>query len=340
MKKLVCLLIILIMYIPYTANASPIPHNNKLIQATINTFLDNELESIKLKTPTDSSSLLKNVKLKKYSKLKNTYFNLWYKKLNFRLLRYNLNTNFESLNVDKDTATAKVSTNFSLVFSNSPNIAQKGSDYYYFTLNKINSKWLISNVVSQEDISEKQNIDNNINFLTSDLLNMDKNIKSYKEKQKTQLHSNTIINARREAAIAYAEKWWNSRNPSYTDYNDEDCTNFVSQCIYAGGYSTDNSWYPNSVSWINVVSFYDHMTENSKYGYDENYLVCNLGDIVQLKPSNGSRYNHSVIITKIDSNGNLYYCAHSNNRQDYALSNAYPSSYYSSVRAIGFSYLN
>ena len=40
----------------------------------------------------------------------------------------------------------------------------------------------------------------------------------------------------RAAAVAYAEKWAFSRNPEYYDFHGigGDCTNFVSQCIYAG----------------------------------------------------------------------------------------------------------
>ena len=35
-------------------------------------------------------------------------------------------------------------------------------------------------------------------------------------------------------AIAYAKKWWNKRNSDYYNYS-QDCANFVSQCLYAGG---------------------------------------------------------------------------------------------------------
>jgi len=38
-----------------------------------------------------------------------------------------------------------------------------------------------------------------------------------------------------EAAVNYAETWWNGRNPAYHDYGDYDCANFVSQCLIAGG---------------------------------------------------------------------------------------------------------
>jgi len=40
------------------------------------------------------------------------------------------------------------------------------------------------------------------------------------------------------SSAAYAETWWNSRNtPMYFDYSPNDCANFVSQCLIAGGLS-------------------------------------------------------------------------------------------------------
>jgi len=37
------------------------------------------------------------------------------------------------------------------------------------------------------------------------------------------------------AAAAYADQWWNSYNPSYAQMPGDDCTNFVSQALNAGG---------------------------------------------------------------------------------------------------------
>lgn len=39
-------------------------------------------------------------------------------------------------------------------------------------------------------------------------------------------------NARK--AVEYAERYWNTTNPVYPRFND-DCTNFISQCLHAGG---------------------------------------------------------------------------------------------------------
>ena len=40
----------------------------------------------------------------------------------------------------------------------------------------------------------------------------------------------------RKKAVEYALKWALDRNPRYLDYDDlgGDCTNFISQCLYAG----------------------------------------------------------------------------------------------------------
>lgn len=46
-------------------------------------------------------------------------------------------------------------------------------------------------------------------------------------------------------AIAYADKWALSKNPSYSYYGGRggDCANFVSQCLHAGGFPMNSAWY-------------------------------------------------------------------------------------------------
>ena len=58
----------------------------------------------------------------------------------------------------------------------------------------------------------------------------------------------------REKAVEYADTWAMGRNPAYYDYSNlgGDCTNFISQCLYAGGgimnYTRDLGWYYNNVT--------------------------------------------------------------------------------------------
>lgn len=88
---------------------------------------------------------------------------------------------------------------------------------------------------------------------------------------------NTVLN--RKGAIEYTEKWYDSHNPDYVNYDEGeyqvDCTNFVSQCWHEGG-GLDMSplvWTGGSTTivttdaWVNVDAFAKYMTELSA-GYD------------------------------------------------------------------------
>ncbi len=82
-----------------------------------------------------------------------------------------------------------------------------------------------------------------------------------------------IIPYDREAAIAYAHQWAYSRNPSFYNYDDigGDCTNFASQCLYAGtgvmNFTPTFGWYyidanRKAPAWTGVPYFYNFMTRN------------------------------------------------------------------------------
>ncbi len=119
-----------------------------------------------------------------------------------------------------------------------------------------------------------------------------------------------VIPYDREAAIEYARRWALSRNPAY--YNFEkiggDCTNFASQCIYAGArvmnYTPVSGWYYNSLSsrapaWTSVQYLYNFLIGNKAQGPYARVVSrqeAEPGDIVQLGKSDGVFY-HSPVIT-------------------------------------------
>jgi hypothetical protein len=47
-------------------------------------------------------------------------------------------------------------------------------------------------------------------------------------------------------AAAYADLWWHSRNSAYKNFDPNDCTNFVSQSLHAGGYPFQNDGGSNT----------------------------------------------------------------------------------------------
>ena len=116
----------------------------------------------------------------------------------------------------------------------------------------------------------------------------------------------------RNLAVAYAKKWALSRNPAYYDFENlgGDCTNFASQCIYAGAkvmnYTSVTGWYyrssyDRSASWTGVNYLYRFLTTNKSVGPYAHIVSSSEvlpGDIVQL----GNEYNefyHSPVITAI-----------------------------------------
>lgn len=80
------------------------------------------------------------------------------------------------------------------------------------------------------------------------------------------------------AEIDYARKWALSRNPAYYDFEaiGGDCTNFVLQCLYAGGavmhFTRDTGWYyrwyeichPHQEEDIHPIHTADHSKEHSE----------------------------------------------------------------------------
>ena len=141
----------------------------------------------------------------------------------------------------------------------------------------------------------------------------------------------------RYSAVEYALKWSYSRNPRFFDFEDigGDCTNFVSQCLFAGcgimNYSGfENGWYyinanDRSASWTGVQYLRRFLLTNNGtavYGVDSSLANIEPGDVIQLKNSNGILY-HSVIVSYVKqpaSPQNIFICAHSNDARDRRLS--------------------
>lgn len=126
----------------------------------------------------------------------------------------------------------------------------------------------------------------------------------------------------RDAVLEYARKWAFARNPRYLNFDNMggDCTNFASQCIYAGcgvmNYTPTLGWYyidgnRRSPSWTGVKFLYNFLINNKDAGP---YAVLvdsqdiQVGDIVQLGDANNHFY-HTPVVTGV-RNGRIYVAAH------------------------------
>ena len=115
----------------------------------------------------------------------------------------------------------------------------------------------------------------------------------------------------RKNVYEYAKKWAYGRNPRYYNFDPVggDCTNFVSQCIYAGygqmNYDKNNGWYyingyNKSPSWTGVEFLYRFLISNKGAGPSgKNVLISKLevGDVIQLS-FDGTVFAHSLIVVQ------------------------------------------
>ncbi|MFB7640466.1 amidase domain-containing protein, partial [Peribacillus butanolivorans] len=131
-----------------------------------------------------------------------------------------------------------------------------------------------------------------------------------------------------------------SRNSFQYQSQNNDCTNFVSQILFAGGKSkkkpspvpasTSNTkyWYSymnndgkvptfkKSTSWINVSDFYAFWskTQSTKASTSKKTLIsyAKVGDVIQFKKDSATRYSHSMFVYE-KSDGTLYLSGHTSN---------------------------
>ena len=139
------------------------------------------------------------------------------------------------------------------------------------------------------------------------------------------------------AATSYAKKWANGFNPNYKKQSN-DCTNFVSQILSAGGLlgilpqhqlpnginEDTDCWYylgsnQMSTSFIRVVdfySFYASRVDKKEITTTSNAVnILKEGDVVLLKrASTGARY-HAIYISG-KTNGKANYCGHTDPKKD------------------------
>ena len=143
----------------------------------------------------------------------------------------------------------------------------------------------------------------------------------------------------RQAAVAYAHRWAYHRNPDFYSFDElgGDCTNFASQCLYAGAGVMDctptfgwyyNSQYSRAPAWTGVQYFYNYLTRSRErpgpVGRDVTVDQIQPGDFVQL--SFGAGFAHNPVIVAVNGPPlpeNILVAAHTDDA-DYRPLSTYP----------------
>ncbi len=132
----------------------------------------------------------------------------------------------------------------------------------------------------------------------------------------------------RQKAVTYAHTWAFRRNGKYYNFDPVggDCTNFISQCLYAGcgvmNLTRDYGWYYVSLSnraaaWAGVEYLYRFLTNNKgpgPYASEKPLSAAIPGDIIQLS-FDGEAFRHSLMVVSVGEEPapeNILLTAHTN----------------------------
>ncbi len=108
------------------------------------------------------------------------------------------------------------------------------------------------------------------------------------------------------ASYNYAMNYWNTHNTSFKYYVNNNCANYVSQILLAGGLDTDEKFYNGSPAFINVRSFTRYFKSTHGVVYKSNPDVSSIkaGDVIYTDGSTHVMFVMSVENGKVICNGN------------------------------------
>ncbi len=140
-------------------------------------------------------------------------------------------------------------------------------------------------------------------------------------------------------AVRYAERWWNSHNTAYKLF-ENDCTNFISQCLHAGGApmrgypNRSKGWWYRSNNWsyswtvANTLRWYLSGSKQGLRGQEVRSAEQLIpGDVICYDFDGDGRWQHNTIVVAKDEMGMPLVNAHTHNSRmrywDYTDSTAY-----------------
>jgi len=125
----------------------------------------------------------------------------------------------------------------------------------------------------------------------------------------------------RQGAAAYADRYWESANPAYVEF-EVDCSSYVSQCIFAGGapmnYTDrrDSGWWYSgmsgsrenwSYSWAVADSLRRYLSAGRSHGLRAKVAgsaqELEPGDVISYCWKGDGRFGHSTVVAAKDKNG-------------------------------------
>jgi hypothetical protein len=125
----------------------------------------------------------------------------------------------------------------------------------------------------------------------------------------------------RMQAVQYAALWWAGRNPLFRYFHD-DCTNFISQALLAGGLPMevtgrrDRGWWylgPNeqwSFSWAVAHSLRWYLESSGRAEVRPSARDLQFGDVIAYDWNGDGAIQHNTLVVGFDPDGEPLVAAH------------------------------
>lgn len=274
------------------------------------------------------------------------FFSKWSKKFNYAFKNFKFTYSYDVLAQNSNFIKIKLNLNYLFTIENNLKNIPSGCIYEYIIIlehfhNKFKMQFLLEheenpclyNSLFNANIDEIPNLYfyNNQNSWLSKLSSLES---LYTIFMKSTLKSKSNIkrndsNFNIVESCTYAEKFALSPNAKYKSFENigGDCTNFISQILFAGGLKQNNSWKPYTMPWIRVEDLYLYLTKNKLATHLPKENSLSRGCVIQFYTPEIGRYFHNGFITYELQNNDFLYCCHSYNKLNYPLSQIYPHRY-------------
>lgn len=139
------------------------------------------------------------------------------------------------------------------------------------------------------------------------------------------IERNKSLQYDRRVAVQYAEYWWNQYNPKFPQFT-VDCTNFISQCLRAGGASMqgapdrESGWWYRADNWsyswsvAHSLRWYLSGATRGLQGKEvDDASQLKAGDVICYDFEGDGRWDHNTIVVAKDEVGEPLVNAHTDN---------------------------
>ena len=271
----------------------------------------------------------------------------WKKKLNSSFNNFQFDYKYKILEQNAQFIKLKLNLKICFTVQNyKPNILSACIHEYIIILEHLHNTFKIQFIIENEEnpilynYALKTNLSEITNFIFSKNQSLWTNKLSsidllYDTFITSGLFSNTNYSNREASnfnileACTYAEKYALKANPDYKSFDGigGDCTNFISQILYAGGVNKTNTWKPYTNPWVRVEEIYSYLTTQNLATKLPNDKSLSKGCLIQFYTPQIGKFFHNGFITYELPNNDYLYCCHSYNKLNYPLSQIYPNKY-------------